>query len=51
MQKRICESMKTDLILNGIIEIDETYIGGALRNMTPEYKKNVIHIKAGWFIS
>ena len=35
MQKRIRESMKSDILLEGIIEADETYIGGALRNMKP----------------
>jgi transposase-like protein len=47
MQKRIRESMKTDLILNGIVEIDDTYIGGALGNMTPNYKRKRNPYKSG----
>jgi transposase-like protein len=39
MQKRIRESMKTDIILNGIIEVDETYVGGSLGNMKAKEKK------------
>ena len=33
MQYRIRRAMKTDVLLKGIVEVDETYIGGALGNM------------------
>lgn len=47
MQKRIRESMKTDVLLEGIIETDETYIGGALGNMKPSEKKRRNPYKSG----
>lgn len=47
MQKRIRESMKTDILLEGIIEADETYIGGALGNMKPALKKRRNPYKSG----
>lgn len=50
MQKRIRSAMKSDIILNGIVEADETYIGGTLGNMKPEevkkrnpYRGGMIH--------
>ncbi len=45
MQQRIRTAMKTDVILSGIIEVDETYIGGALGNMTQKKSPNVILTK------
>jgi transposase-like protein len=47
MQKRIRESMKTDILLDGIIETDETYIGGALGNMKLTEKKRRNPYKSG----
>ena len=38
MQKRLRISMQSDILLDGIIEADETYIGGALGNMKKEEK-------------
>lgn len=45
MQQGIRSAMKTDVILSGIVEVDETYIGGALGNMSQKKSPNVIHIK------
>lgn len=36
MQQRLREAMSEDVFMSGIIEADETYIGGALGNMKPE---------------
>src|ERR1044072_2645205 len=46
MQYRIRTAMKSDVLLSGIVEVDETYIGGALGNMAEKKSSNVIHIKA-----
>ena len=43
MQMRIRAAMKTDIILSGIVEIDETYVGGALRNMSEKQKDKKNH--------
>lgn len=39
MQHRIRKAMKTDILLKGIVEVDETYIGGALANMHKSKKQ------------
>lgn len=39
IQSRIREAMQTDVLLSGIVEADETFIGGALGNMKPEKKQ------------
>lgn len=39
MQYRIRRAMKTDVLLRGLVEVDETYIGGALVNMHKKEKK------------
>ena len=39
--------MKTDIILSGIVEIDEIYIGGSLRNMKPHQIKKRNPYKSG----
>lgn len=39
MQYRIRIAMKEDTLLQGLVEVDETFIGGALKNMSPEKKK------------
>lgn len=38
MQKRLRQAMSSDIILKGIVEIDETYIGGELKNMHEQQK-------------
>lgn len=38
MQMRIRSAMRSDVILRGIVEIDETYVGGALNNMSERQK-------------
>lgn len=50
MQKRIRNAMSLDLLLSGIVEVDETYVGGALGNMKRSkklkrnpYKSGMIH--------
>lgn len=50
MQYRIRRAMKTDVLLKGIVEVDETYVGGALANMHKKqklkrnpYKSGMIH--------
>ncbi len=50
MQQRIRSAMKSDILLSGIVEVDETYIGGALGNMHRKkklkrnpYKSGMIH--------
>lgn len=35
MQKRIRNAMSLDPLLSGIVEVDETYIGGALEEIPP----------------
>lgn len=47
MQKRIRSAMKSDILLSGIIEADETYIGGALGNMKREQIKKRNPYKSG----
>lgn len=39
MQLRLRKAMKSDILLRGIVEIDETFVGGALGNMSKEKKK------------
>jgi transposase-like protein len=39
MQHRIRRAMKTDVLLRGLVEVDETYIGGALVNMHKNQKQ------------
>jgi transposase-like protein len=42
MQMRVRRAMAEHaVLLNGIVEIDETYVGGALRNKTKKYRKAV----------
>lgn len=42
MQMRIRRAMAEQaVLLNGIVEVDETYVGGALRNKTKKYRKAV----------
>lgn len=50
MQQRIRLAMSSDVLLSGIVEVDETYIGGALGNMSRKkklkrnpYKSGMIH--------
>ena len=47
LQNRIRKAMKEDLILKGIVEIDETYIGGSTVNMKQSYKKTRNTFKSG----
>ncbi len=48
LQKRIRNAMKEDdKILNGIIEADETYVGGSLKNMHTNKKKARQYDKSG----
>jgi transposase-like protein len=47
LQSRIRKLMKTDVLLQGIVEVDETYIGGSLGNMHKEKKKNRNPYKSG----
>ena len=37
MQKRIRRAMEEDIELNGIVEIDETFVGGSVSNMHKSY--------------
>ena len=39
MQYRIRKAMKLDVLLRGIVEVDETFIGGALGNMPKKQKQ------------
>lgn len=39
MQYRIRRAMKTDVLLKGLVEVDETYVGGALENMHKDQKQ------------
>lgn len=42
MQKRIREAMSgSDGLLRGIVEVDESYIGGSMTNMRKSYKKEL----------
>lgn len=42
MQKRIREAMSgTDGLLEGIVEVDESYVGGSMTNMRKSYKKEL----------
>lgn len=42
MQKRIREAMSgSDGLLKGIVEVDESYIGGSMTNMRKSYKKEL----------
>lgn len=42
MQKRIREAMSgSDGILKGIVEVDESYVGGSMTNMHKSYKKEL----------
>ncbi|OBQ52759.1 hypothetical protein VQ01_12450 [Tamlana sp. s12] len=43
MQKRIREAMYSDSddLLNGIVEVDESYVGGSMTNMRKSYKKEL----------
>jgi len=47
LQHRIRKAMKEDLILKGIVEIDETYVGGSTTNMKQSYKKKRNPFKSG----
>ena len=47
MQMRLRKAMKEDITLNGVVEVDETYIGGALGNMNREEKLKRNPFKSG----
>lgn len=47
MQMRLRKAMKEDITLSGIIEIDETYIGGALGNMKRDKRRKATPFKSG----
>lgn len=47
MQSRIRKAMKSDVLLSGIVEVDETYIGGALGNMSRKEKQKRNPYKSG----
>lgn len=47
MQLRLRKAMKEDITLNGIVEVDETYIGGALGNMKRNQKQKRNPFKSG----
>lgn len=47
MQKRLRTAMQEDLTLSGIVEIDETYIGGNLGNMKKDKKQKRNPFKSG----
>ena len=47
MQYRIRLAMKEDVLLQGLVEVDETYIGGALGNMSPEKKEKRNPFRSG----
>jgi transposase-like protein len=47
MQQRIRKCMKSDILLKGIIEVDETYVGGSLGNMTKAKKEQKTPHKTG----
>ena len=47
MQHRIRKAMKTDVLLKGLVEVDETYIGGALVNMHKNQKQKRNPYKSG----
>ena len=47
MQMRLRNAMKEDITLSGIVEVDETYVGGALGNMTRDKKQKRNPFKSG----
>lgn len=47
MQSRLRKVMKTDIIMQGIVEVDETYIGGNLGNMHKKQKEQRNPYKSG----
>lgn len=47
MQQRIRKCMKSDVLLKGIVEADETYVGGSLGNMTKAKKEQKKPHKTG----
>ncbi|MFN5444391.1 MAG: IS1595 family transposase [Crocinitomicaceae bacterium] len=47
MQSRLRKVMKTDIIMQGIVEVDETYIGGNLGNMHKKQKEKRNPYKSG----
>lgn len=47
MQFRIRQAIKSDVLLKGIVEADETYIGGALRNMPPKEQRKRNPFRSG----
>ncbi len=48
MQKRIREAMSNSGdLLQGIVEVDESYLGGSMTNMKASYKKNNQMVSAG----
>ena len=47
LQHRLRKAMKEDYLLKGLIEVDETYIGGKLGNMSYAYKQKRNPHKSG----
>lgn len=47
MQMKLRQAMKEDTILSGIVQSDETYIGGALKNMSKKQKAKKNPYKSG----
>lgn len=47
LQRRIRSTMNESNILNGVIEIDETYIGGSMTKMKENYKKEKGLVNSG----
>lgn len=47
LQMRLRKAMKEEQYLKGLIEVDETYIGGSLEKMSPKRKKEVNPFKSG----
>jgi len=47
LQRRIRIAMSESNFLQGIVEVDETYIGGSLSKMNIDYKKRGNHYKQG----
>lgn len=47
MQMRLRKAMKEDITLGGLIEVDETYVGGALGNMPEKIKRKKNPYKSG----
>jgi transposase-like protein len=47
MQQRIRKCMKSDILLKGIVEADETYVGGSLGNMSKTKKEQKKPHKTG----